>query len=168
MHVISNKPIRPIFPIASLAIFLLVACGGHPTGSPEAEKTKAIPAGFQKEKEPRPVPSPAQPKESAGRKVKPSKIPSTDPFTDETPRDQAFEKVDWGRAITLDEIIAMAKSSEIQTIEWHVMPNIIRAQASDGRIFHIRNESKGVDMRNTLINAGIQVGKGGISFRHVF
>ncbi len=77
-------------------------------------------------------------------------------------------EIDWGKEITLDEIIAMAKSGQIQEIEWHVMPNIIRAQASDGRIFHIRNENKGVDLRNKLINAGVRIGEGGISFRHVF
>lgn len=127
-----------------------------------------MPADFQQEKQRQPVPSPAQPKESAGRNVKSAKIPSSNSSGDESPRDQAFEKVDWGREVTLDEIIAMAKSGQIQEIEWHVMPNIIRAQASDGRIFHLRNENKGIDIRNTLINAGIHIGKGGISFRYVF
>jgi hypothetical protein len=166
--VISNESIKPIYAIASLVIFLAVACSPRPAGSPEAEKTKTIPANFQKQKEPPPVSLPAQRIESAGGKAKPAKIPSSDALTDGTHRDYAINKIDWGREATLDEIIAMAKRSEIQQIEWHVMPNIIRAQARDGRIFHIRNENKGIDIRNELINAGIQIGKGGISFRHVF
>ncbi len=76
--------------------------------------------------------------------------------------------MDWGREITLDEIIAMAKSGGIQKIEWHVMPNIIRAQAPDGRVSHLKNQNKGVDIRNALINAGIRIGKDGIDFRYVF
>ncbi len=86
----------------------------------------------------------------------------------EVPSDRISEKVNWGREITLDEIIAMAKDGQIQEIEWHVMPNILRAQASGGRIFHLRNENKGVDLRNKLINAGVRIGNGGITFRHVF
>jgi hypothetical protein len=168
--VTSNESIRLTSTIASLAIFLAVACGIRPAGGPEAEKTKAIPADIQnqKEKEAPSVSLPARQAESVGHKVKPTRIPSPDPFAGETPRDNADIKIDWGREAALEEIIAMAKSGEIQQIEWHVMPNIIRAQVSDGRIFHIRNENKGIDMRNTLTNAGIHIGKGGISFRHVF
>jgi hypothetical protein len=62
----------------------------------------------------------------------------------------------------------MARSGRIQEIQWHVMPNVIRALTSDGRVFHLKNEKKGVDLRNLLINARIRIGKGGINFRHVF
>ena len=154
--------------MATLILFLAAACGNHPAGAPEAEKTKAASAGIPKEKESPSVSLPAQQTESAGSKVKPTKIPSSVPLAGETPKDNAFIKIDWGREATLEEIIAMAKSGEIQQIEWHVMPNIIRAQASDGRIFHIRNENKGIDIRNVLINAGIHIGKGGVDFRHMF
>jgi hypothetical protein len=166
--VISNELMRPTFAIALLIIFLAAACGSRPAAAPEAEKTKAIPAGIQEEKEPQSVSLPAQRTESAARKVQPTKIPSPDPLAGEAPRDHALDKIDWGREATLDEIIAMAKRGEIQQIEWHVMPNIIRAEAPDGRILHIRNENKGIDIRSTLINAGIRLGKGGIGFRHVF
>jgi hypothetical protein len=84
------------------------------------------------------------------------------------PKDQEFEKIEWGHEIKLDELVMLAKSGQIREIEWHVMPNVIRAVASDGRIFHFKNENRGVDLRNLLINAGVQIGKGGISFRHVF
>jgi hypothetical protein len=154
--------------VALLTIFLLAACGSQPAGSPEAGKMKAMPQDFQKEEELRPVHSAAQPKEPAGLKVKRAKLSSTDPAPDEAPKDQALEKVDWGREITLDGIIAMAQSGQIREIEWHVMPNIIRILALDGSLFHFRNENKGVDLRNTLINAGIRIGKGGVVFRHVF
>lgn len=86
----------------------------------------------------------------------------------EAPSYRISEKVNWGREITLDEIIAMAKGGQIEEIEWHVMPNILRAQASGGRIFHLRNENKGIDLRNKLLNAGVRIGNGGIIFRHVF
>ena len=86
----------------------------------------------------------------------------------ESQKKQALEDVDWGREVNLDEMIAMAKKGQIMEIQWHIRPNILRAQASDGRIFHLRNENKGVDLRNTLIKAGVKVGKGGVLFRHVF
>ena len=62
----------------------------------------------------------------------------------------------------------MAKKGQIVEIQWHVMPNILRAQATDGEIYHLRNENKGVDLRNTLIKEGVTIGKGGILFRHLF
>ena len=163
-----NESIRAIFAIASLAVFLAVACDSRPTGSPEAQRTKAIPVDFQKEKKPQPVSLPAQPTGSAERNARQAKVPSSNPMTDEKLRDSALDKIDWGRETALDEIIAMAKSGEIQQVEWHVMPNIIRAQAKDGRVFNIRKENKEIDIRNTLINAGIQIGKSGISLRYVF
>ena len=79
-----------------------------------------------------------------------------------------FERINWGRETTAGEIVAMAKIGEIREIEWHVMPNIIRAVASDGRIFHVKNENKGIDLRGMLVKAGVKVGKGGVDFRHVF
>jgi hypothetical protein len=166
--VVSNESIRPTFAVASLILLVAVACGTHPAGAPEAEKTKALPGRTQEAKEPQPVPLPARRVESAGSRLKPTKSPSPDPLIDETPKDQTSNTINWGREATLDEIMAMAKSGEIQQIEWHVLPNVIRAQAANGRIFHIRNENKGIDMRNTLIDAGVNLGKGGIVFRHVF
>ncbi len=80
----------------------------------------------------------------------------------------AEDEIDWGREISLDELIAMTREGRIQEIQWHVMPNILRAVASDGSIFHFRNENKGADLRNTLIEAGVKIGKGGVSFRHFF
>jgi hypothetical protein len=84
------------------------------------------------------------------------------------PAPSAEDEIDWGREISLDELIAMTQGGQIQEIQWHVMPNILRALASDGSIFHFRNETKGVDLRNTLIEAGVKIGKGGVSFRHFF
>ena len=154
--------------VALLTIFLLAACGSQPAGSPDAGKMRAMPQNLQKEEELRPVHSSTQPKERAEPEVRRAKLSSPDPAPDEAPKDQDLEKVDWGRGITLDGIIAMAQSGRIKEIEWHVMPNIIRIFASDGSFFHFRNENKGVDLRNTLINSGIRIGKGGIIFRHVF
>lgn len=151
-----------------LAMFLAVACGRRPDVSPDAEKTEAIPKNLPKEKEPQAVSLPAKKTETAGNKAKSAQNSATDPSADETPTNPANNKIEWGREAALDEILAMAKGGEIQQIEWHVMPNIIRAQTLDGRIFHIKNEDKEIDLRNTLIKAGIPVGKGGISFRHLF
>ena len=154
--------------VALLTIFLLAACGSQPAGSPDAGKLRAMPQDLQREEELRPVHSAAQQKEQARPEVRRAKLSSPDPAPDEAPQDQDLEKVDWGRGITLDGIIAMAQSGRIKEIEWHVMPNIIRILASDGSFLHFRNENKGVDLRNTLINSGIRIGKGGIIFRHVF
>lgn len=94
---------------------------------------------------------------SAGCRTQP-----TDGSEDDNP------EVDWGHEVNLDEMITMAKKDRIKEIQWHVLPNILLAKASDGESYHLRNENKGVDLRNALIDAGVQVGKGGVQFRHVF
>jgi hypothetical protein len=76
--------------------------------------------------------------------------------------------VDWGSEVSLDEMITMTRNGRIVEIEWHVMPNILRAKTSNGEIFHLKNENKGVDLRATLINAGVKIGEGGVLFKHVF
>ena len=163
-----NKSIPSTVTTASLILFLAAACSTHPPGAPETEKTGATSAEITKQKESSSVSSPPQRTEPAERKVEPIKNSSSDSSAGETQRNNDIVEIDWVRETTLDEMLSMAKSGEIQQIEWHVMPNIIRAQASDNRIFHIRNENKGIDIRNALINAGIPTGKGGINFRHVF
>jgi hypothetical protein len=77
-------------------------------------------------------------------------------------------EIDWGTEVTLDEMISMAKEGRIVEIQWHVMPNILRASTVDGAIYHLRNENKGVDLRSRLIDEGVQVGEGGVQFRHFF
>jgi hypothetical protein len=79
-----------------------------------------------------------------------------------------LKKIDWGREATATEIVAMAKDGKIREIEWHIMPNILRALATDGRIYYVKNANKGVDMRGMLLKEGVRVGKGGVEFRHVF
>ena len=85
-----------------------------------------------------------------------------------TKNEHASDQVDWGREINLDKMLAMAKEGQIVEIQWHVMPNILRAQTFDGRIFHLKNEDKGVDLRKTLIDAGVKIGEGGVRFKHLF
>jgi len=140
IHIISNRLTQLYFVILFPAIFLPAACGEQSSASPEADKPKiAADVASQEEK-----------------------------LEDEHQKEQAFEDVDWGLEVNLDEMVAMAKKGQIVEIQWHIMPNILRAQASDGRIYHIRNENKGVDLRNTLINAGVKVGKEGVLFRYLF
>ncbi len=79
-----------------------------------------------------------------------------------------FKKINWGREATAGDIVAMAKDGKIREIEWHIMPNILRALAWDGRIYYVKNANKGVDMRGMLLKKGVRVGKGGVEFRHVF
>jgi hypothetical protein len=78
------------------------------------------------------------------------------------------EKIDWGKETTAAGLIAMAKKGEIRGIQWHVMPNIFRAEAKDGKVYYIRNENKGIDLRGMLIKTGIPIGDGGVIFQHVF
>jgi hypothetical protein len=143
------------------AMFLLAACGTPPSGGPDDSGTKTT-AQVQQ------AASATQPKETAERKAGPAKAAPPVAPAGESSKDDSFEKVDWGREITLDAVVAMAKRGQIQDIQWHVMPNVIRIQAADGRIFHIKNENKGVDLRKTLIDAGVRIGKGGIPFRYKF
>ena len=165
IHVISNRLIQLFLVILLPAVFLLAACGEQSSGNSEAGKPEiAADVASQKEKLPA-VSSPAEPEKSG---PKPREIIPADPPEDESQKEQAFEDVDWGREVNLDEMIAMAKKGRIVEIQWHVMPNILRARASDGRIYHLRNENKGVDLRNTLIKAGVKVGKEGVLFRYLF
>ncbi len=163
-----SESLGSTFAFASLILLVAAACGTHPAGGPEAEKAKALPGQIQEANEPQSAPLPARRVESGFSELKPTKSPSPDPLMVETPRNQGSGTIHWGREATLDEIMAMAKNGEIRQIEWHVMPNVIRAQAADGRLFHMRNENKAIDIRNTLIGAGINLGRDGIVFRHVF
>jgi hypothetical protein len=76
--------------------------------------------------------------------------------------------INWGEEVNLDEMIAMAKEGKIKEIQWHVLPNILRAETGNGKFFHLKNEDKGVDLRNTLIKSGVRIGDGGIEFKHLF
>ena len=107
---------------------------------------------------------------SSPQKAESSTLETAAPYPpkDEPQNDHASTEVDWGMEANLDEMISMAKSGRIVEIDWHVLPNILRARTRDGRIFHLRNENRGVDLRNTLIKAGVKIGKDGIIFRHVF
>ena len=86
----------------------------------------------------------------------------------EVPENDSHQNPEWGREVDLDEMIALSKKGRIKEIQWHVMPNVLRAQAVDGKIYHLRNENKGVDLQNALIKAGVKIGEDGVLFRHVF
>ena len=95
-------------------------------------------------------------------------IPGESTTTDKPKNEQTSSHPEWGSEINLDKMVTMAKEGQIEEIQWYVMPNILRARASDGQILHLKNENKGVDLRNTLINAGVKVGEGGVLFKHFF
>ena len=114
------------------------------------------------------------PKETHGitKNQRPESIPleATEPHTPQNASqdDHSSTDIDWGMETDLDEMISMAKNGRIVDIEWHVLPNILRARTGDGGIFHLKNENKGVDLRNTLIKSGVKIGKEGVLFSHVF
>jgi hypothetical protein len=145
---------------AVLTTLLLAACVDRPAGSVGAGKANG--RNLRQEKPMLPDHSPAEANKVAARKSKPAEAAG------QIQPERESEKVDWGREAGAAEIIALAKNGEIREIEWHVMPNILRALASDGRVFFVRNENRGMDMRGMLIKAGVPVGNGGIVFRHVF
>jgi hypothetical protein len=150
------------------AVFFLSGCGEQPSGSPVAAKSKEMSKAPEVARTVSAIPLEAESIRPEKRESAPAKtvVPGSD---EEKPSpEEKADDIDWGAEITLDEMIAMAKSGKIREIQWHVMPNILRAETTDHRIFHLRNENKSVDLRNTLISAGIRVGKGGIIFRHVF
>jgi hypothetical protein len=119
------------------------------------EKLSAIPPSEQREESQRP-------------KTKIAENLSPDSAEEEPAKETDGEDIDWGQEIGLAEMIEKAKSGKIREIQWHVMPNVLRAETPDHRFFHLKNEDKGVDLRNTLMNAGVKIGKGGVFFRHVF
>lgn len=164
----ANIPTRSIWAILCLAIFMLAACGDSPIDDPELSKPETIAPDIVPKEELPAIHSTEQPKEPEEAITKIPEISSPDPAEEEIPEEAAEEEIEWGQEIDLAEMVAKAKSGEIQEIEWHVMPNVLRAQTSDDRIFHLKNENKGVDLRNTLIDAGVQIGSGGVIFRHVF
>ncbi len=137
---ISNKLTR-LFLQGLLPIFLLAACGEQSGSNPENGKQKITDDTASLS----PAPSP-----------------------EESGRDDGLMDINWGREINLNDMIAIAREGRIKEIQWHMLPNILRAQAYDGEVFHIRNDNKSVDLRNTLIKAGVEIGEGGVLFRHVF
>ena len=163
-----NRDIQLILGILLATAFLLTGCGEQPAGRPEAAKPKAIATAAQPEDPMPEIPSASKPLEPEENESVHPQSALPDPIEDEFATEANNDDIEWGTEVDLEEMISMAKSGKIREIQWHVMPNILRAEALDNRIFHLRNENKGVDLRNALINAGVRVGKGGIIFRHVF
>jgi hypothetical protein len=151
-----------------LALCALSGCGEPPEETIETAKPDVLSDTPEVEEAlPSNLPS-IEPEEAEEPKPAiPETVPA-DPPAEESLERENPDDIEWGSEINLDEMIAMAKEGSLREIQWHVMPNILRAEAVDGRIFHLRNENKGVDLRNTLIEAGVRIGKGGIIFRHVF
>ena len=163
-----NIPMRSIWAILCLAIFMLAACGDSPIDNPELSKPETIAPDIAPKEELSAIASAEQPKVPEEAKAEIPEVSLPEFAEEESSKETAAEEIEWGQEINLAEMIAKAKSGEIQEIQWHVMPNVLRAQTLDDRIFHLKNENKGVDLRNTLINAGVQIGRGGVIFRHVF
>lgn len=159
-----QKARQPLLIVLLQAVVLFAGCGNQATDSSDDEKAKIITRDSRQEEE---LSTSASSKEQAESEISQGTLQVT-AKKKESLKDNSLVEVAWGREVNLDEMMAMAKKGRIVEIQWHIMPNILRAQASDGGIFHLRNENKGVDLRNTLINAGIKVGKGGVLFRHVF
>jgi hypothetical protein len=165
-----------IWIILSAAVFLLAACTENSIDSPELSNPETIAPDIVEKEESPMIPPDPQPPKSEERESKIAENPLPAPAEEappapaevQIPTETSGEEIDWGQEIDLAEMIAKAKSGEIREIQWHVMPNVLRAQAFNNRIFHLKNENKGVDLRNTLIGAGVKVGRGGVTFRHVF
>jgi hypothetical protein len=164
-----NKAVKRIFGILLTPVFLLAGCGEQPAGSPEAAKPEeTVSAPQAEEMLPQALPAAAQPTELEKPESEPRNAVPPDPPEEQSQRESNTGDIDWGSEVDLDEMIAMAQRGYIREIQWHVMPNILRAETQDNRIYHLRNENKSVDLRNTLIKAGVRIGKGGVIFRHVF
>ena len=159
--------LKSIFGMLILALCALSGCGEPPADTAETAKPDVLPES-PKAAEALPSNPPLEPEDII--KPEPALVEAVpqDLHEEESPQQESPEDIEWGREINLDEMIAMAKSGSIREIQWHILPNILRADTVDGRIFHLRNENKGVDLRNTLMDAGVRIGKDGIIFRHVF
>ena len=163
-----KKLIQAILGIPCAAIFLLSACGDNAVDHSESGNSKATVHEIAPEKELPAIPSAGQPKESEKLEARTAENSLPDPAEEEPAKETDGEDIEWGQEISLAEVIDKAKKGEIREIQWHVMPNVLRAEARDHRIFHLKNENKGVDLRNTLLSAGVKIGEEGIIFRHVF
>lgn len=78
------------------------------------------------------------------------------------------EQIDWGQEVSPEKLLKLARSEDLFEIQWHVMPNVIRILMKGGEIYHVKNEKLSLDILKYLENAGIKVGKGGITFRYSF
>lgn len=165
---VSNRTIQSFFIVLLLEIFLWAGCGNQSADIAEDGKAKGATRDSGEEEELLSTASSIEPTESEVSQGKPIQSSSPEKAENEPAQQESPVEVDWGREVDLDEMIAMARDDRIREIQWHVMPNILRAEASDGQLFHLRNENKGVDLRNTLLDAGVRIGKGGVQFRHVF
>jgi hypothetical protein len=160
---VCDKTLQPLFIVLLQLILLSFGCGNQSPDVTEDGKGKAITSGSIQGGGLSATASSTGPTESES-----SQDTLSERAKNESPGQGPLVEVDWGREVNLDEMIAMAREDRIREIQWHVMPNILRAEASDGKIFHIKNENKGVDLRNKLIDAGVRIGRKGVIFRHVF
>lgn len=163
-----NRLIQLIWITLSAAVFLLAACTESSIDRAEYNNQETIAPEIVPKDELPEIPPDPQPPEHEEQEVENPENLLPDSIEEDPPKETAGGEIDWGQEIDLAGMIAKAKSGEIREIQWHVMPNVLRAQTFDDRIFHLKNENKGVDLRNTLISAGVQVGRGGVEFRHVF
>ncbi len=164
----SDRVIQTLFMILLQVIFLSLGCGNQSADTTEDGKAREATQDSRLEEELLMTASSIESTETDVSQDKPIQGTSSETAKKESLQQQSLGEVDWGREVDLDEMITMAKKGQIVEIQWHIMPNILRAEASDGEVFHLRNENKGVDLRNALINAGVKVGKGGVLFRHLF
>jgi hypothetical protein len=149
------------------AMLLSAGCGSRPSGNAEESNTSAVVLDPDQAVEPEST-SIAETNKSEVLRAEPVQTAPHEPAENSASGESSSEEIDWGREVGLEAMIAMAKEGRIEEIQWHVMPNILRAKAKDGEIYHLRNENKGVDLRNTLLDAGVKIGKGGLRFQHVF
>jgi len=163
-----NRLIRTILGIGWATVFLLSACENPPATGSDSGKSNAIETEISSDRKLPEIPSDARSAESEKRKAGTETNSLPVPPEAEPALENDLQEIDWGKEISLAEMIAKAKSGEIREIEWHVMPNVLRARTADNRIFHLKNENKGVDLRNKLMEAGVPIGRGGVLFRHVF
>ena len=168
MGAMPDKLMQAILGILCAMIFLLSACGDSAVDRSESGTPKTALQEMAPEEELPPIPHSEQLKEATKPKAKVAENSLPDPAEEKSAKETDGDDIEWGQEISLAEMIEKAKSGEIREIQWHVMPNVLRAETLDHRIFHLKNEDKGVDLRNTLMNAGVKIGKGGVIFRHVF
>jgi len=124
----SDRAIQTLLMILLQAIFLSVGCGNQSADMTEDGKARAVTQDSRQEEELFATASSMEPTKSNGSQDKPIQGTLSETAKKESLPQQSLGEVDWGREVDLDQMIVMAKKGQIVEIQWHIMPNILRAE----------------------------------------
>ena len=145
----------------------LSGCGSK---QPELGRATAAPADIPAVESSSATPSstPGEDTNSPAKQATSSSARPTSASGEDIDAENGAEQIEWGQQVDPEKLLELARSGDVFEIQWHVMPNVIRFMMNDGKIYHLKNAEVSIDILKFLENAGIKVGKEGITFRYSF